>query len=329
MRRLIKTLVAILAVMAIALPGSATGNHGGNGLECPGKFKVPINTVVHGDEGSQHLLKQVSVPSELQGATAAVSATAENQSSVHPGNDLVVASGGTSVVLEDVEREAGVTTNTSGELTLGSNITVTLVMGQDKVFSAGIVVSITCEQPPPPPTEEFGASFNAVCAEAGARLTGTVTSPEEGFALIFADGNVVAQGEIGPETPFNFDVIWPAPAGTTVEVRAGVDFGDGQSFVGEFVLVEYPCEDTTTTTIPEKPTTTQPPAPPTTEPPAPSTTAPPVVSPTTAPPTPSTTGTPPSSAPQGGGVGIALPVLLAGLSAAGGVTAFVRRRNGS
>jgi len=141
---------------------------------------------------------------------------------------------------------------------------------------------------PPPPPVEFSQSFDAVCPEGSARLTGTVTSSEEGFAIVRADGNVVAQGAVGPDAPFNFDVPWPSP-GNAVSVVGGVDYGDGQSWTGEAVKVEYPCEDTTTTTMPEKPTTTAPPPPP--EKPT-TTTAPPSVSPTTAPPAPSTTGAP-------------------------------------
>lgn len=113
-------------------------------LTCPGEYSLPVTTRAHGSEGSEILLATVNVDPSAVGETASVTAVAENQSSVHPGNDLVVASGSTSVVLENVERAEGVETPANGTLTLGTTITVTLLMGPDEVFSAGIMLSIVC-----------------------------------------------------------------------------------------------------------------------------------------------------------------------------------------
>lgn len=77
-----------------------------------------------------------------------VMATAENQSSVHAGNNLVVASGENQVVLENVERAPNVATEASGELTLANRVSVSLVMGQDDVFSAGMDVVLSCVEDP-------------------------------------------------------------------------------------------------------------------------------------------------------------------------------------
>lgn len=296
MRRLIVILSTAFMVVAMALSASAGGGHDKDKdepkNECPGELTVPIDTVIRGKSGTQHLLAQVSVPAGFQGATASVSAQGENNSSVHPGNNLIVASNGTSVVLEDVEREAGVTTVANGTLTLGSDITISLVMGDDKVFSAGITVKITCEEEPPPPVEpESELTVGGSCVEDAARLSGSVTftGADEGFAIVFIDDVAGPSGLVGPNSPFVFDIDWPSP-GNAVTVQAGVDFGDGQSVIGDKVVVEEPsCEDTTTTTMPDKPTTTVPPSTPPTEP---TTTEPPAVSSTTVAPAPSTTTAP-------------------------------------
>lgn len=111
-------------------------------------INIPVTTVIRGDVGSAHQLASEPVDPDYRGMICDVKAVAQNQHSIHPGNNLVVASGTDSVVLEDVERDGGSVTNADGELTLGETLTVTLVMGQDKVFSAGMDVKITCEDPP-------------------------------------------------------------------------------------------------------------------------------------------------------------------------------------
>ncbi len=113
---------------------------------------IPLETVKRGP--GQHLLATQDV-SQYSGLVCEVTATAQNQGSVHPDNDLVVASGGGSVVVPDVEREAGGVFSASGTLTLGSTVTVTLEMGPDEVFSAGIDVSLDCIVPTPTPTPQI------------------------------------------------------------------------------------------------------------------------------------------------------------------------------
>lgn len=109
-------------------------------------IEIPFETVIRAEPGSVHLLATAPVPPELQGVTCPVAAVAENESSVHPGNNLIVATDGDSIVLEDVERAAGAITVAEEELTFGSTITVTLVLGEHGVFSAGMVVRF-CDIP--------------------------------------------------------------------------------------------------------------------------------------------------------------------------------------
>jgi hypothetical protein len=73
-----------------------------------------------------------------------VLAVSANPDSVHPNNDLVVSSGGSSVTLPDVEGVSGGNVVASGTLQLGPDIVVSLVMGPDGVFSAGMDVVVDC-----------------------------------------------------------------------------------------------------------------------------------------------------------------------------------------
>jgi hypothetical protein len=113
------------------------------------QISVPVNTIVRGDVGSTHILAEKDVDQELIGMVCSVNATAENQGSVHPGNNIVVSSGDGSVKLVNVEREANGITNAERKLAMSSDLTVTLVLGEDKVFSGGMNVNLKCEKPEP------------------------------------------------------------------------------------------------------------------------------------------------------------------------------------
>ena len=118
------------------------------------EFDIPIDTVVYAEEGSLTVLADVETPEELVGSNCVSIAVAANQESVHPGNDLIIETGDVSVTLFDVERAPGAVTPAEGAVTLGERVKVTLSMGEDEVFSGGIVVVVgdNCTPPTPPTT---------------------------------------------------------------------------------------------------------------------------------------------------------------------------------
>ena len=107
-------------------------------------IEIPINTVERGDAGSVEVLASADVPPVLVGRSCTVTGVAENQGSVHPGNDLIISSGGSEVVLEDVEAGEFLVIEASGELVLGFTVVVSLRFGEDEVFSGGLTVTIDC-----------------------------------------------------------------------------------------------------------------------------------------------------------------------------------------
>lgn len=115
-------------------------------------IEIPLDTVIRGPEGSQHHVGSASVPPDFQGAECGVVARVENQGSVHPGNDLVISSGGDTLVLADVEGESYGSVAGEGSLTLGDQVDVVLILGADGVFSAGFDIEITCPEPAPTTT---------------------------------------------------------------------------------------------------------------------------------------------------------------------------------
>ena len=112
-------------------------------------IEIPIDTVImdrrNGQPGDIHELETVPVPPEAVGLTCPVAAISGNQRSVHPNNDLIAASGSSSVTMFDVERAPLVRTDADGPLTLGTTITASVRLGEDLVFSGGFVILIVCQ----------------------------------------------------------------------------------------------------------------------------------------------------------------------------------------
>jgi hypothetical protein len=130
-------LVGVGAILVVAA--------GAVGAQDGGIVEIPLGTVARTDPGAEVSLDSVAVPTELVGLECSVQSRSENNSSVHPGNDLVVTSGAESVVLSDVEGSAGKVTTATATVTLGDDIAVTLIMGPDGVFSAGARAAIVLE----------------------------------------------------------------------------------------------------------------------------------------------------------------------------------------
>jgi len=120
-------------------------------------FDLP-HQVIRDDTGTTHALGAFDVPSNLVGASCTFEAVADNNISVHPGNDVIMSSGGDSVTLPNIERAPGAVTPSNGSITLGDTINVTLFLGTDNgngrgVYSGGFTVNVSCTtQPSPSPT---------------------------------------------------------------------------------------------------------------------------------------------------------------------------------
>jgi hypothetical protein len=99
--------------------------------------------VVIADPGEREVLHVESVADALVGQTCSVTATGNDNESVHPGNNIEIVSGNT-VTLFGVEDVVNKTTTADGVLTLTDTITVTLIMGQDEVYSAALSLHLTC-----------------------------------------------------------------------------------------------------------------------------------------------------------------------------------------
>lgn len=172
---------------------------------------IPIDTVVKNvGVGSITPLESVQVPVENQGELCAVVAHAENQTSVHPNNDLIVESGSTSAVLPNVERESNAVTDGVGTVTLGDTIKVSLLMGEDDVFSAGFDIIIDCT------AFRWGRIIVekqvAEGSDAGQSFDFTASYDSDGFSL--ADGQSNDSGQVDNGT---YSVMENIPEGWTLD----------------------------------------------------------------------------------------------------------------
>lgn len=128
------------------------------------EISIPLTTHFTAAEGSVTELATEPVPEGFADHLCEVRAHSENQHSVHPGNNILVESGTSQVILPDVEAEPGKVIDSDDMLELGETITVSLIMGPDEIFSAGIDVVVECheEEPQVEPTVESTSTTVAV-----------------------------------------------------------------------------------------------------------------------------------------------------------------------
>jgi hypothetical protein len=155
--------VAIVVVVALLATLSGAGTALGDDCQ-EEEIRLQFAGNVYGSEGEVVQVTQVAVDADLIGATCTGTATVRNNESMHPGNDFIISSGGTSVVVSDFESAAGRVATATSNLVLGETITASIRLGPHGVASlAGdtVVVATVCQPtttttttttPPPAPT---------------------------------------------------------------------------------------------------------------------------------------------------------------------------------
>lgn len=207
-RRILAVATATLAAFALALTVAA--------VIVP-EISISISRFVRAPEGSETVLTAVDVPGPFIGKVCAVLAESENQRSVHPGNDLVVSSGASEVILRDVEGKRDGVVVAEGDLELGPQIVVTLVMGPDEVFSAGMTVVVDCSLDPPDTTTTAPAETTTTVEVLPTEVTTTL--PAEVTTTLPAEPGTTIPDEVLPTevTTSTFPVeVLPTEVSATV-----------------------------------------------------------------------------------------------------------------
>lgn len=175
---------------------------------------IPLDTVVYIPWDARQVLASEPVPERFAGQSCEVTAVSRNQESVHPDNDLIVQSGGSEVVIENVEDEPGGTVQAVGMLVLGSEVTVTLHMGPDAVFSAGLDVVIDCAQVTPTTLETttttIAATTTTLAATTTSEVAPTSTAPPPEETTTTEDevlGTVITSTTAPPDEVEDLEVL--------------------------------------------------------------------------------------------------------------------------
>lgn len=154
------------------------------------RLSLPVDTVIRAGAGSLVVLGDFGVDSD-DGSLCTQTATVEafNQSSVHPGNDIILRSGESQVVLVGVEDSPGKVTTSSSTIRVVDDVVALLRMGPDGVFSGGIEISLdlgACEPTstttvvePIGPTDDgtSGAASTTVAPTSSTTAAPTTTAP--------------------------------------------------------------------------------------------------------------------------------------------------------
>ncbi len=170
---------AVVALWLMAVPTTA-GAQGD-------VLTVDFDDVVFASAGAIVPVGSVAVGADLQGRTCLTSVVTANQSSIHPENDLLIATGGSKARIEDVEDFTNGTNSWLVDITLGSSIDMSVEMGPDGISSLGFTVEIDCSKPLAGSTVPVLASSvtttttttsTTLTPEATGSTTVTTTAPE-------------------------------------------------------------------------------------------------------------------------------------------------------
>lgn len=181
-------------------------------VDAESEISIPFGDLIFGAPGSVVTLAEVEVDEDLVGRTCFLAVVAENQASVHMGNDLIVSTGTSEAVIVGVEDEANGGTNQTYEMVVGSTITAQLRIGPDGMSSLGFGLSFDCDSPP---TSAAGPDLGRQQAD---RSTTTSTSAASvaPSALTTAPSTTVAP-TTAPST-----TVSPTSAPTTVPAVSSV-----------------------------------------------------------------------------------------------------------
>lgn len=127
-------LFAALLLGVTAVPVTATTD-----------ISIDFDELVFGAPGSVLVVAEVSVDEALQGRTCMLEVHAENQSSVHIGNDLIVSTGSSQAVIVGVEDTANGGFDQTYDMEVGESIKVQIRIGQDGMSSLGFGLSFDCQ----------------------------------------------------------------------------------------------------------------------------------------------------------------------------------------
>ena len=220
-----KLLIGTTVVLVSML--SVTG-----GVSAAPEVIVPIDGIAGGEPGTTVPVGSTTVEPEFQDVECIATVVIRNGESTHPNNDIVITSGGSTVVVPDVESSSFDETEYQLPITLGETVTVSVRLGGDGFFSGGLDVLFDCSQNIPdssavPTTEPTEPT------DPGPDTTDPEPAPTDPVTETTTPGRVIPDGptttEPGSGTPDPGEVLpaTGAEASTAVVAFALVALGSG------------------------------------------------------------------------------------------------------
>lgn len=140
MRRIqVALVVVVAATLAFVSPASAQDD----------TFTIAVEGIITGQaEGAIVEVANQAVAPALVGSTCTVTGASQNNGSVHPGNNLIIATGGSSTNVPGVEEVPGQVVAGTGSVTLGTDVVVSVEFGSSGATSGGVTLTFDCAQAP-------------------------------------------------------------------------------------------------------------------------------------------------------------------------------------
>jgi LPXTG-motif cell wall-anchored protein len=145
-------LVLAAALLAYASPVAAQDSD---------TFTIVVEGVLTGAEGDVAEVVNQPVAAALVGETCTVTGQSENNGSVHPGNNLIIATGSSSTTVAGTEDTPGQIVNGTGSVVLGESVVVSVEFGPDGVTSGGVTLTFACQPALPEGGVDKGAGGTA------------------------------------------------------------------------------------------------------------------------------------------------------------------------
>ncbi len=199
------TVVATAPALAVVLSAALAGPAGAEGEE----IIIRPTTVIFDDPGTVHTVADMPVPASLLGQPCDLRVITQNQSSIHPGTDVSVTTGGVTSVIQGVEDSADGRVVDTHRVTLGPEILIQVTIGPDGSTSLGFTASFECtpEQllPTVAPAQQTTTTLDGVPATGptvSAPLTGesTPATPAVAGETTSSTGQPTGGPEVGGVT---------------------------------------------------------------------------------------------------------------------------------
>jgi hypothetical protein len=183
MRRL-SVLIATLGLLLLAAPAIAQ----------TGTITIELTGVItDATEGEVRLLVSEPVAAELVGASCDGSLTTDNNGSVHPGNTLIVTTGGETAEIPEVESSPGQMLEFFGEgVIVGETIDISMRFGRNGITSGGITLVLDCAQPAETTTTTAAPEQTTTTTAAPEQTTTTTAAPEQTTTTATPSGGVAS-----------------------------------------------------------------------------------------------------------------------------------------